>query len=243
MKNPFIYISLLVILFSCKETKNNTSVKNETEKQETKKEEVEEPVVVNIPSNGASDRDLSQIKFVEQEELIPFLKAYGNENTERIVEVETDMGTFTIQLYPEPILHRANFIRLVKLGYFDTTVFHRVDDNFVVQGGNSDRMATYEFRKAVGDYLIPNESTPEYPHDYGEVSAAKYAEQNVSNASSPFEFFVVTKPDGAYHLDGDHTVFGKVISGMDVVEKIDDLETDGSEWPLTNIGMDLSIVE
>jgi cyclophilin family peptidyl-prolyl cis-trans isomerase len=237
MKNPFLILCLFISLCSCKKNKDNSS-----DKSEVKKDTIEEKIEINIPSNGETDQDLSQIQFIEQEELIPFLKNYGKKNPETIVEVETDMGNFSIELYPEPILHRANFIRLAKLGYFDTTVFHRVDENFVVQGGNSDRMATHEFRRAVGDYLIPNEFSQHYPHDYGVVSAAKYAEQNVSNASSPFEFFVVTKPDGAYHLDEDHTVFGKVISGMDVIEKIDELKTDGSEWPLTNVGMNMKVV-
>lgn len=232
----------MAILISCKESKDNSTPTNSTQEKEVEKDTIEKEIEVNIPSNGRTDRDLSKIKYVEQEELIPFLKAYGKENPETIVDVETDMGTFTIELFPEPVLHRANFIRLAKLGYFDTTVFHRVDNDFVVQGGNSDRMATHQFRKAVGNYLIPNESTPMYPHNFGMVSAAKYAEQNVSNASSPFEFFVVTKPDGAYHLDGDHTVFGRVIKGMEVVKKIDDLETDGSEWPLTNVGLDIKVV-
>lgn len=236
MKNPFLIIVLVCVLISCKENKDNS-----THNSEVKKDSVAEKVEVVIPSNGRTDKDLSKIKTLEQEELIPFLKSYAKENPETIVDVNTDMGTFTVQLFPEPVLHRANFIRLSKLGYFDTTVFHRVDDDFVIQGGNSDRMATHEFRNAIGNYLIPNEFTSKYPHDYGMVSAAKYAEQNVSNASSPFEFFVVTKPDGAYHLDKDHTVFGKVIKGMDVVEKIDDLETDDSEWPLKNIGMEMEV--
>ena len=225
------------MLTSCQQSNDNSA-----EKKEVKIDTLEKEIEVNIPSNGETDRDLSQIKFVEQEELIPYLKAYGKENPETIVEIETDLGNFTIELYPEPVLHRANFIRLAKLGYFDTTVFHRVDSSFVVQGGNSDRIGTHDFREAVGDYLIPNEFTSQYPHDYAAVSAAKYAEQNVSNASSPFEFFIVTKPDGAYHLDNDHTVFGRVIKGMNVIEKIDDVETDGSEWPLTNVGLDMKVI-
>jgi cyclophilin family peptidyl-prolyl cis-trans isomerase len=236
MKSPFYILCLLAILISCKENKDSSTKKSEAEKDTLTKK-----IEVNIPSNGETDRDLSKIKYLEQEKLIPFLEKYGKENQESIVDIETDFGTFTIELFPEPVLHKANFLRLAKLRYFDTTVFHRVDDNFVIQGGNSDRMATYQFRKAIGNFLIPNEFNKRYPHDYGVVSAAKYADQNVSNASSPFEFFVVTKPDGAYHLDGDHTVFGKVIKGMDVVEKIDELETDDSEWPLKNVGMDVKV--
>jgi cyclophilin family peptidyl-prolyl cis-trans isomerase len=225
------------MLIACKENKDNS-----TKEKEIEKEMIEPEIEINIPSNGDTDRDLSEIKVLVQEELMPFLRNYAKENPENIVDVETEMGTFRIELFPEPVLHRANFLRLVKLGYFDTTVFHRVANDFVVQGGNSDRIATSKFRKAIGSYLIPNEASQKYKHDYGMVSAAKYSEQNVSNASSPFEFFVVTKENGAYHLDGDHTVFGRVISGMDVIEEIDDVETDGSEWPLTNIGMEMKVV-
>jgi cyclophilin family peptidyl-prolyl cis-trans isomerase len=237
MKIPFLILSIVFVFISCKKDKDNSTVQSSLEKKMTEKK-----VEVNIPSNGESDRDLSKIKTVTQEELMPFLKAYAKDNPETIVEVMTDKGSFTVELFAEPVLHRANFIRLAKIGYFDTTVFHRVDDNFVVQGGNSDRMGTHDFRNAIGNFLIPNEFTSRYKHDYGALSAAKYAKQNVSNASSPFEFFIVTKPDGAYHLDQDHTVFGRVIKGMEIVEKIDDLETDGSEWPLINVGLDMKVI-
>ncbi|AFU70094.1 peptidyl-prolyl cis-trans isomerase, cyclophilin-type [Psychroflexus torquis ATCC 700755] len=237
MKIPFLILSIVFVFTSCKENKDNSTIQSSLEKKMTEKK-----VEVNIPSNGQSDRDLSKIKTITQEELIPFLKAYAEDNPETIVEVITDKGSFTVELYAEPILHRANFIRLVKVGYFDTTVFHRVANNFVIQGGNSDRMGTYDFRNALGNFLIPNEFISRHKHDYGTLSAAKYAEQNISNASSPFEFFIVTKLDGAYHLDQDHTVFGRVIKGMEVIEKIDDMETDGSEWPLTNVGLDMKVI-
>ncbi|PKG41802.1 peptidylprolyl isomerase [Psychroflexus sp. MES1-P1E] len=237
MKIPFLILSIIFVFTSCKENKDNSTIQSSLEKKMTEKK-----VEVNIPSNGQSDRDLSKIKTITQEELIPFLKAYAEDNPETSVEVITDKGSFTVELYAEPILHRANFIRLAKIGYFDTTVFHRVANNFVIQGGNSDRIGTYDFRNAVGNFLIPNEFISRYKHDYGTLSAAKYAKQNISNASSPFEFFIVTKPDGAYHLDQDHTVFGRVIKGMEVVEKIDDMETDGGEWPLTNVGLDMKVI-
>lgn len=242
MKSPFFILSLFFVLIACKENKGNSTQQSDGSKDSIEEKMEQKEIEINLPSNGESDVDLSKIESLEQEELIPFLKKYGSENPDSVVDIITDMGTFTVELFPEPVLHRANFVRLAKLGYFDTTVFHRVDNDFVVQGGNSDRKSTHEFRRAVGDYLIPNEFTSKYPHDYGMLSAAKYSEQNVSNASSPFEFFVVTKPDGAYHLDKDHTVFGKVIKGMEVVEKINDLETDGSEWPLTNVGLDMEVV-
>jgi len=59
--------------------------------------------------------------------------------------------------------------------------------------------------------------------------------ENAYKLASPYQFFIVQKQDGAYHLDGDYTVFGEVIDGMDVVDKIATVETDDSEWPLKNV--------
>ena len=111
-------------------------------------------------------------------------------------------------------------------------------DNFVVQGGNSDNVSTQKVRAAVGDYLIPSEFSAQHTHNRGAFSAAKYAEQNVSKASSPFEFFIVQGDRGAHHLDNDHTVFGEVTSGMSVVDKMAKVKTDASEWPIRNIIID-----
>ncbi len=223
------------MLSACQSDKDKTS--NGSQNGRFTKKDID----VKIPSNGKTDTDLSKIKTLKQEELIPFLRQYGVDNTETIVTVSTKFGDFKMQLFAGPKLHRANFVRLAKLGYFDTTVFHRVSEDFVIQGGNSDRQATHDFREAVGDYLIPNEFKSIHRHNYGAVSAAKYTEQNVSNASSPFEFFIVTAKQGAHHLDEDHTVFGRVTEGMDVVEKIDAVKTDDSEWPLSNIEMEVTV--
>ena len=140
-------------------------------------------------------------------------------------------GQIDVRLYKDTPLHRANFIRLAKTGYFGTTFFHRVLDNFVVQGGNSDNISTQKVRAAIGDYLIPSEFSSKHQHNRGAFSAAKYAEQNVSKASSPFEFFIVQGKRGAHHLDNDHTVFGEVTDGMDVADKIVNLPRDGNDCP------------
>ncbi|GGE44748.1 peptidylprolyl isomerase [Psychroflexus planctonicus] len=198
---------------------------------------------VQIPSSGMETKDLSHIKTLKQEELMPFLENYAAENPENKIQIETEFGNIIVQLYDETLYHRANFIRLAKLGYFETCLFHRVDPDFVVQAGNSDRVLTRDYRKAIGRYLIPSEYTDTYPHDYGAFAAAKYKKQNVSNASSPFEFYIVTKKDGAHHLDGEHTVFGKVIEGMDVAEKISAVDTDASEWPISNIDLKVKVLQ
>ena len=66
--------------------------------------------------------------------------------------------------------------------------------------------------------------------------------ENPYKLASPYEFFIVQKIDGAYHLDKNYTAFGKVIRGMDVVDKISNLETDKREWPLDNVRFDVEIM-
>lgn len=178
-----------------------------------------------------------------QEELIPFLTQYGKDNPENKIRIKTRFGNIDIKLFHDTPLHRANFILLVKNDYFDETFFHRVAQGFVIQGGNSDNASTNKKRHYIGDYLIPSEFDAGHKHVRGAFSAAKYLEQNVSKASSPFEFFIVQSETGAHHLDREHTVFGRVIDGMEVVDEISKVEVDEGEWPLSNIYIDVDIIE
>ena len=178
-----------------------------------------------------------------QEELIPYLTEYGKENPEDKIRIHTRFGDIEVALFHDTPLHRANFIFLVKHDYFDETFFHRVAEGFVVQGGNSDNPSTNKKRHYIGDYLIPSEFEAGHKHIRGAFSAAKYAEQNVSKASSPYEFFIVQSATGAHHLDNDHTVFGRVTRGMDVVDEIAKVQVDQGEWPLQNIYLDVEIIE
>lgn len=181
--------------------------------------------------------------LIVQEELIPFLTKYGKENPEDKVRIKTRFGDIDLQLFHDTPLHRANFIFLVKQDYFNDTFFHRVAEDFVIQGGNSDLPSTNKKRHYIGDYLIPSEFEAGHKHVRGSLSAAKYSEQNVSKASSPYEFFIVQSERGAPHIDNEHTVFGRVIDGMDVVDSISKVKVDGSEWPLQNIYIDAEIIE
>ncbi|MDT0676237.1 peptidylprolyl isomerase [Autumnicola musiva] len=180
---------------------------------------------------------------IPQEKLIPFLTEYGKKNPENRVRIKTSFGDIEVRLFRDTPLHRANFIMLVKKGYFNDTYFHRVAPGFVIQGGNSDNISTNEMRHDIGSYLIPSEFDAGHKHTYGAFSAAKYSEQNVSKASSPYEFFIVMDKGGSPHLNNDHTVFGEVTNGMDVAEKIVQVETGQSEWPIDNVYIDVEIIE
>ena len=236
----FRYITVLCLLFfvcaSCEDKQSST----EKEQVPVAENTIEEDSVEIQEEQGqAEEDDENAVKpegpLLVQEELIPFLMEYGEENPEDEVRIKTRFGDIDLKLYQDTPLHRANFIFLVKQDYFDNTFFHRVAEGFVVQGGNSDNPETNIKRHYIGDFLIPSEFEAGHKHVRGALSAAKYSEQNVSKASSPYEFFIVQSERGAHHLDNEHTVFGRVTDGMDVVDSINKVEVDGSEWPLRNI--------
>ncbi len=171
-----------------------------------------------------------------------FLINYGKENPETRVKIITKFGNIHIQLYNETPIHRANFIYLVKEKYFDETFFYRVAKDFVIQGGNSDRNQMAIKRFEIGDYTIPQEPVKGLKHHRGTVALSKQWVDNPSNRSTPYEFFIVVAKNGAYHLDGEHTIFGKVSKGMDVVDKIANVPVDTSEWPKENIFIKAEVI-
>lgn len=182
---------------------------------------------------------------ITQENVVPFLTEYGKNNPETQVKITTNYGSIIIQLYKDTPLHRANFIYLVKQRYFDDTFFHRVVPNFIIQGGNSDHLKTSKKRNMLGpNYLLPAELNSGRKHTYGTVSGAKEYRENPDKQTAPFEFFIFLGPDrNAAHLNGNYTIFGKVIQGMEVVEKIANLPADEGEWPKQNVFIKADIIE
>lgn len=174
---------------------------------------------------------------------IPFLFAYAQENKQKMVRVETDFGSFVIALSENTPYHRANFIYLTKRNYFDGTFFHRVVKDFIIQGGNSDQTSTSKKRRKIGKYLLPPDTRNGLRHHRGAVSMPSSEIENPHRLASPYEFFVVQQSPGAYHLDKNYTVFGYVVEGMDVVDQINSVPTDKREWPIDNIRMKISVID
>lgn len=174
---------------------------------------------------------------------IPFLFAYAQENKQKMVRVETDFGSFVIALNENTPYHRANFIYLTKRNYFDGTFFHRVVKDFIIQGGNSDQTSTSKKRRKIGKYLLPPDTRNGLRHHRGAVSMPSSEIENPHRLASPYEFFVVQQSPGAYHLDKNYTVFGYVVEGMDVVDQINSVPTDKREWPIDNIRMKVSVID
>jgi len=125
------------------------------------------------------------------------------------------------------------FIFLTKLEAFNNTQFHRVVKNFIIQGGNTDDVKVAKRRSKIGRYLLPTDTKRGFKHRRGVISMPSSDIENPHKLASPYEFFI-THQD-AYHLDGDFTIFGKVTKGMDVVDKINAVDVDESDWPYNNV--------
>ncbi|WP_141675466.1 peptidylprolyl isomerase [Formosa haliotis] len=164
-----------------------------------------------------------------------FFLQYEKKNKENKVRITTSFGIIDILLFNETKFHRANFIFLTKQGYFTNTQFYRVVKNFIIQGGSSDDPEIGKRRYNIGKYLLPTDAKRGFKHDRGVISMPSSDIENPYKLASPYEFFIVQAAHGAHHLDGDYTIFGKVIRGMDVVDKISNVETDNAEWPLHNV--------
>lgn len=172
---------------------------------------------------------------LNEENAIDFFFNYAKDLKEDKVKLTTSMGSFTVQLYDNVPYHKANFIYLTRMGYFDNTQFHRVVKNFIIQGGNSDDIETPKKRRLIGRYLLPPDSKKGHKHHRGVISMPSSERSNPHKLASPYEFFIVVTKPGSYHLDGSYTPFGKVINGMDVVDAINSVEVGDGDWPWENV--------
>ena len=211
-------ISLLSFV-SCKDISNNKPTKKIILKKEIKTKPIEK----------------KEIFLLNDKNAIPFFYEYEKKNKENLVRIITDYGNIDIKLFENTPYHRANFIFLTKKNYFEGEYFHRVVKDFIIQGGNSDNRKTSTKRRSIGRYLLPPDTKKGHKHHRGIISMPSSEIENPHKLASPYEFFIVQKKDGAYHLDGNYTAFGKVIKGMNVVDIIANLETDKREWPINNV--------
>ena len=164
---------------------------------------------------------LAEKKFIlNDENAIPFFYEYGMNNKEKNVRIITNYGNIDLELFEETPYHRANFIFLTKEKYFDGTYFHRVVKDFIIQGGNSDSYDVSKRRQKIGRYLLPPDTKKGFKHHRGILSIPSSDIDNPYKLASPYEFFIVQQSPGAYHLDGKYTAFGKVIKGMEFIDKI-----------------------
>lgn len=141
--------------------------------------------------------------------------------------IHTNMGDITVELYPEEAPKTVeNFVTHAKDGYYDGVIFHRVIQNFMIQGG--DPTGTGRGGESIWNKPFEDEFSEKRSNVRGAISMA-----NAGPNTNGSQFFIVQR-DSTY-LDGMHTVFGKVTEGMDVVDKIASVPTDLMDKPLNDV--------
>lgn len=187
--------------------------------------------------------------------------------SETLVLIKTSYGDITAKLYNDTPKHRDNFIKNVKEGWYNDSPFHRIIKGFMIQGGGNK-----DGRQDPG-YTVPAEILPNHLHKKGALAAARTPDQvNPQKASSGCQFYIVegtvlsnetlnsyeqrynTKYSaeqrqaystigGTPWLDGGYTIFGEVVSGMEVIDKIANVPTGPGDKPVTPITMKIEILE
>ncbi len=186
------------------------------------------------------------------------------------VLMQTTMGDMTIRLSDSTPLHRDNFLKLVKVGFYDSLLFHRVMNGFMIQGGDpASKNAATGIQLGGGGpgYTIPAEFRKTFFHKKGVIAAARQPDYaNAEKASNGSQFYLAqgkvftdTELDmmetqrlqgrkipsafrelykiigGAPHLDGDYTVYGELVNGIEIIDKIASVKTNSSNRPLEDV--------
>lgn len=204
--------------------------------------------------------------------------AFAKPPKNQYVRIRTSYGDCIIRLYNETPLHRDNFIKLAKQGFYNGTLFHRVIQNFMIQGGDPDSRDTSKTKPGAelgnGDvkYTIPAEFRDSLFHKRGVLAAAR--EDNPKKASSGCQFYIVegkrftpgrldtlentrlkgrkipawqrdiyTTVGGSPHLDQNYTVYGEVVTGIDMVDLIAAVKKDARDRPLLDVPMTVEVLK
>jgi peptidyl-prolyl cis-trans isomerase B (cyclophilin B) len=164
-----------------------------------------------------------------------FLSTFNANDLIPVGKISTPLGEIWISLDERTPNHRASFIELAETGYWDSLTFNRVIPNFVAQGGCPDTPEGFSDPK----YLLEPEFHPELTHVYGAVGAGR--DDNPGKLSARCQFYIIQNPTGVHRLDGDYTVFGQVIKGMDIVDQIVSVDRDSLNQPVIPISLKVSI--
>ncbi|WDF55362.1 peptidylprolyl isomerase [Mucilaginibacter sp. KACC 22063] len=206
--------------------------------------------------------------------LAAFTSAFAKGPKNQYVRIQTSYGDCIIRLYNETPKHRDNFIKLTKQGLYNGTLFHRVIQNFMIQGGDPDsRKAKPGQELGNGDvgYTVPAEFRDSLFHKRGVLAAAR--DDNPAKASSGCQFYITEgrrftdgKLDtleqtrlkgrkipawqreiyksvgGVPHLDQNYTVFGEVVTGIDMVDRIAAVKKDARDRPVEDVHMTVTLL-
>ncbi|NJB71183.1 peptidyl-prolyl cis-trans isomerase B (cyclophilin B) [Saonia flava] len=164
------------------------------------------------------------------------LFSYTEEKKYEVGQILTPKGEVLVWLYNETPKHKASFVQLANDGYWDSLTFNRVIPNFVAQGGCPDTAEGFND----SEYLLEPEFNDSLLHEYGALGAGR--DGNAEKLSARCQFYIVQNKEGLHRLDGDYTVFGKVIKGMDVIDAIVNVERDSTDTPLIPISLDVNMI-
>ena len=186
---------------------------------------------------------------------------------ETLVLIKTSLGDITVKLYNDTPLHRDNFIKLINEGWYNNSPFHRVINNFMIQGGHN------QDGSVDPGYTIPAEFRSNHIHKKGALAAARQGDHvNPKKASSGCQFYIVqgqvltdahiqmyqqrmgltftqeqieayTTVGGTPHLDGEYTVFGEVVEGLEIIDKIAKVKTGYMDVPVEAVTMTIEILK
>ncbi len=194
------------------------------------------PKVINnttmVPLRFISENLDCQVNWISQQNLIAITTQPENNNALPIATLKIKgYGTVTLELYPDLAPNTVNnFITLANSGFYDELIFHRVIEDFMIQGGDPNGNGTGGPGYSIaGEFSSNGFTTNTLSHTKGVISMARA--MNPDSAGS--QFFIMSS-DGTY-LDGQYAAFGKVISGLDIIEKIQLVDTNNQDKPLKDI--------
>lgn len=230
----------IMLIISCENSTNRkptiVATPPKTPKQKVVQKKITKPTP---PPQKILVKDVISDKNVRS-----FFLNYGKKNPETKLVLKTRLGNMHITLFKETPLHRASFIYLIKNGYYNKTCFHRIVKDFIIQGGWSDKQIVQEYRSQLNNYRIPSEFRKGIIHKKGALSATRRWVDNPNKLSNPFEFFIMQTSLDCSHLNFEHTVFGQVTSGFDVIDKISKVTLDeNSEWPEVDVNIEFEILD
>lgn len=155
---------------------------------------------------------------------------------EPIFDIVTSMGTIRVKLYKDTPKHRDNFTKLALSHFYDDVLFHRVIDGFIIQGGDPftrDTSRVEEWGEGGPGYTIDAEIVPAHRHLRGALAAARRGNlANPMKESSGSQFYLVQDSTNCKHLNGEYTVFGETIGGLNVIDRIARVQTDRLDRPV-----------
>lgn len=164
---------------------------------------------------------------------------------DEVVTITTTQGIIRLVLFDDTPLHKANFLQKAKSGFYDGTSFHRIIDNFMIQGGDAnskDADPTNDGLGRANEGTVPAELGPGHKHEYGAVAAARMGGP-AGTPSSSTQFYLVENHGGAHFLDGQYTVFGQVIQGLEVIDKLAKLPKDERDHPTVEARMTMKVAK